>query len=354
MQTGVISFCDRINYNIKSSDTKDEILTYLNRRYGIHVLQKHWFHLDDKGYDHMKRSPHWACLRSNGNPYYMCFMKYEDVPIVYFIDKKVQPGYQQPRILLGRGLWDESLFQNTVFDGEMVKDKYGAWVFLINDLIAYKGRTLQGQGQELPARLEIVFDILETMHTPNPLIDCCTYQVKQYATATKEGVDSLIQLNAELPYTSRGLYFWPHYAKNKPKLVNFDDNLIKSVVRKVKDVPDFREFREEPVNPEQAPKEKETYKEKEKEAGAVRAEVGQTVTWMRKTELPDVYDVFSVAEGNGGSNNKGDKIGTAFVPNMKVSKMMRSIFRDTTVAVCIKMIAEYQQSNEKWLPIRQA
>ena len=88
MHTGFISFCDRINFNIKSTDTKTKILEDL-KKFNIQILEKHWYKLDEKNVEHMQRIPHLACLRSNGNPYYMYFTKYEDVPIIYFIDKKI-------------------------------------------------------------------------------------------------------------------------------------------------------------------------------------------------------------------------------------------------------------------------
>ena len=42
MHTGFISFCDRINFNIKSSDTKTEILTHL-KKFNVQILEKHWY-----------------------------------------------------------------------------------------------------------------------------------------------------------------------------------------------------------------------------------------------------------------------------------------------------------------------
>ena len=48
MQTGVISFCDRICFNIKSLNVKDDILDYIENKYKIRILEKHWHHLDEK------------------------------------------------------------------------------------------------------------------------------------------------------------------------------------------------------------------------------------------------------------------------------------------------------------------
>jgi hypothetical protein len=347
MQTGVISFCDRINYNIKSNDTKDIILNDIRARYNIQVLQRHWFPLDDKGYDHLKLAPHFACLRSNGNPYYMYLTRshVEDVPIIYFIDKKVHPTYQQPRIILGRGLFDISLFSNTILDGEMVKTKPdGKWIFLINDVIGYKGMSLKNKS--LPERLEYAFDMLAHMHTPDTLVDCFSYKVKQYAYATKEGVDELIEMSKQLPYTTRGIYFWPHSAKYKPKLVNLDDSLIKSVVRKVKDVPDFRS-----VDPTPEPQQKEPVSIMNSQiyVNADQNEdiqVETQVLLIHKTDTPDVYEVYS--------QTPKVQIGYAAIPNLKVSKMMRAIFKDTTVVTYLPFRCKYMKELDKWCPISQS
>ena len=345
MQTGVISFCDRINYNIKSLETKDDILNDLQRLFNIQILQRHWFHFDNNLYDQMLHNPHVACLRSNGNPYYMYFTKYEDVPIIYFIDKKIHPGYQKPRIMLGRGLWDSVLFNNTLLDGEMVKDKYNGWIFLINDMIAYKGKYLLHD--PLPKRLESAIEMLDLYLTPDPIIDCCKYQVKQYVYPTQEGVNALIEMSKTLPYTSRGMYFYPYTLKYKPKLVNFDDTLIKSVIRKVKDMPDFQDGTISAPGAVSESLENQSIKIPTVISSESEIDSEHITQYMlRKTEQPDIYEVYAI-----NNNIRGAKLGAAVIPNMKTSKMMRAIFKDTTVATYIKMTCIYKKDMNKWLPI---
>lgn len=358
MHTGFISFCDRINFNIKSSDTKTKILNDL-KKFNIQILEKHWYKLDDKGTEHIQRIPHLACLRSNGNPYYLYFTTYDDIPIIFYIDKKVQPGYQVPRIILTKGLWDISLFTNTLLDGEMVKDNYGKWVFLINDIIAYKDNYLSNE--PLPKRLELIFDILENCHTPDNIIDVCNFQVKQYAHATQQGTDALIELSKTLPYTSRGLYYWPFSNKYKPKLINFDDNLIKAVYRKVKDTPDFREVINKPdtTENEEISVDNSTESQNDTEINNVTnnitkqvldvpvLETNQKILWLRKTENPDVYDIY---EDN--TTHKNNKIGIAQVPTMSTSKLLRSVFKDATVAIYVPFICSDNEAVQKWLPLK--
>lgn len=348
MHTGIISFCDRVGYNIKSSDTKETILHELHGKYQIQILQKHWHKLDAEAVAHLYRSPHFTCLRSNGNPYYMYFTHFDDVPIIFFIDKKIQPGYQVPRIILGRGKWHHELFQGTLMEGEMVKDQYGGWVYLINDVIAYKGEYMWRL--TLPERIEYAFRILHECYTPDPILDVCTFQVKRYAHATQEGIQQLLELSQIIPYTSRGIYFWPFSRKFKPKLYNFDESLIKAVTRKVKDNPEFREAPTGPVPADHALDEKQesenTTHSDEKKIDTPH--VTENVFWLRKTENPDVYDVYVSA------NASSQKQGIAHVPSLQMSKMLRSEFKDTTVAMSIPFECIWDEKWQKWLPLRRA
>ena len=119
---GIISFSNRIAFNIKSNDHKDIILSDLYNKYNVKILQRHHHNLDSYNVNYIL-SNHMLNLRSNGNRYYLYFTLYNDIEIMYYIDKKIHPGYQRPRIIFGRGLFDKMLFKNTLLDGEMVKCK---------------------------------------------------------------------------------------------------------------------------------------------------------------------------------------------------------------------------------------
>lgn len=375
MHTGIISFCDRVRYNIKSSETKDVILSDLERRYHIRILQRHWYKLDDTTSSQLKKAAHWACLRSNGNPYYMFFTRFDDTNIIYFIDKKVQPGYEKPRIILGRGMFDDDLFDNTILDGEMVKRTDGpGWVFLINDVISYCGRFLNDI--LLPERISYAYELFHNKYTADPLMDVCLFSVKRYVDVKKKSIDELIHISETLPYTNRGIYFWCHSTKLKPKLYNFDDGLIKSVHRKVKDCPEFRDrVNNKTIDnthiTDDKLKDKDTDNEKEKNKDNDNAKdkkrlvaiefvehkkytskttndggFVEKILWLRKTENPDIYDVFTSQQCN-------DRHGNAYVSSLVMSKKLRSIFKDLTVAICVPFKCTYNKQFEKWTPLEQ-
>lgn len=342
MHTGIISFCDRIGFNIKCPDTKEVILNYLEQSYNVRIIKKHWYALEDSHIKIIQRNPHLASIRSNGNPYYLYFTRYEGVNQMMYIDKKIQPGYQKPRIILSRGRFHEALFENTLLEGEMVKDNRQQWLFLVTDVILYKGRALQDV--LLPERLKIIYELLQYYYTPDPIMDVCQFQVKKYVPVTQQAVKELLLFAEKLPYTSRGLYIYPLSFKHKPKLINFNDTLVKTVVRKVKDTAGYMELPEPvppplplsnpeplpvPPNPDLLPEKLETLE-----------------LLLRKTDQPDVYDILS-------PDNNGQKLGIAAVPTLQTSKMLRTVFKNLNVATSVKFVCRLDPAFNNWVPLKQ-
>jgi hypothetical protein len=348
MHTGVISFCDRIAFNIKSSEAKDVILNELQVKFNIKILQKHWFRLDDHNKDHIARAPHFMMLRSNGNPYYMYFTQYEDVNQVMFIDKKVQPGYEKPRILLVRGQFDDALFTGTLLDGEMVKDERGQWIFLINDVIGYKNNFLERLA--LPERLSKAYELLKHDHRPDPLMDVCQFHVKKVFPAVQSKWSELLELNTSLSYTNRGIYLWPFFLKYKPKLMNFDDSVIKKVIRKVKDDPTFRESFIAPPAPAPAPapapepESEPTLPSRPPTPPTPTAE-GERTLYLRKTENPDVFLLYA-------DDHAKHKMGIAHIPTLALSKQIRAVFKDLNVITSVPYVCTFHSGFQKWTPVR--
>ena len=342
-QTGAISFCDRVHHNLKSSDTKAQLLRRLEERYQLRIIARHWHRLDDQSLPQLARSRHWLCLRSNGNPYYLVFTRIEGVATVIYVDKKVQPGYEFPRMILTKGRFGDDLFEDTVLEGEMVRDTRGGWVFLVNDVAAYCGRSLRRE--PLPARLERAVELFAAKHTPDGLMDTCLFHVKDYCAASQEGCTALLEAAADLPYTLRGIYLWPDDTRYKPKLYNFNESLIQPVVRKVKDEPAFQEaapafavpaIASPPPPPVAA-------------APALAAAPGPASRrmWLRKTENPDIYDVYAGANGC-------EAVGVAAVPTMATSKLLRACFKNKTVAAHVAFDCHFHARFQKWVPLAEA
>ena len=338
---GIISFSDRVAFNIKCNDHKDIILDQLKALYNIKILQRHHHNLDNNNVNFIL-SNHLMNLRSNGNRYYLYFTLYNNIETMYFIDKKIHPGYQRPRIIFGRGLFDKKLFKNTLLDGEMVKCKDNSWAFLINDIICYEGIYLNRK--ILPERLKIVYNMLEHQYTPDETMDVCNFKVKSYFNMYKESIENIMELSNKLNYTCRGIYIWPYDIKYKPKLYNFDETSVINVVRKTKDITEFKSMETD------KPMAKVDIAKVETETEIVNVlNNEEKILYIVKTIEPDIYNVYD----NEDVLNK-PKIGIALVQTLSDSKLLRNEFRDKNAITNIKFVCVFVEKFKKWRALRPA
>ena len=329
MITGIISFCDRVAHNIKSNEIKTKILEDLENKFNIKIIQKHYYKLTDDSVKHITATPHLVTVRSQGNSYILYFTTYEDNEIIYLLDKKIHPGYVLPRIIIGRGLYNKELFKGTVIDGEMVKSK-DTWLFLMNDMIVYKGTYLIKKN--LPERLGMLYNMLESEYIPDDTMDMYKYMIKKYANLCKDTIDKIIK--EDYPYNIRGIYFWAYNLKYKPKLINIDESLIKDVIIKSKEIPEFVVNKTiititEPVIKEKNKKEKE-------EDETIK------ILTLSKKDVADIYNVL---------NEKNENIGIACIQNIKTSMLVRNEFKEKSANTTIRFKCELNSKWNKWEPI---
>jgi hypothetical protein len=312
--------------------------------YNIKILQRHHHNLDNNNVNFIL-SNHLMNLRSNGNRYYLYFTLYNNIETMYFIDKKIHPGYQRPRIIFGRGLFDKKLFKNTLLDGEMVKCKDNSWTFLINDIICYEGMYLNRK--MLPDRLKILYNMLETQYTPDKMIDVCNYKVKSYFKMFKESIENIMELSSNLNYTCRGIYIYPYDIKYKPKLYNFNESSVINVVRKTKDITEFKtKDSVTDIIPLTITDTDTDTVQDTKELNALNNE--ENILYIVKTNEPDIYNVYD----NEDVHNK-PAIGIALVQTLSDSKLLREAFRDKNAITNIKFVCVFVEKFKKWRAMRQ-
>lgn len=343
MHTGIISLANRIVFNIKTVETKDYILQDLFNLYGIKIIQKHYHKLDENNIKHLNNNEHLMCLRFNGNPYLIYFTLHNDIPIIYLIDKKIHPGYQKPRILLLRGLFDKNLFKNTLIDGEMVKCNDGKWLFLINDILVYEGRYLIKVS--LLDRLKILYNLLENQYTQDKIIDVCEFQIKKFYYAYKHNLNEIINLSKQLNYTARGIYLWSYNLRYKPKLHNFNENNIISVSRKVKDETEFQMLNQSNIDIIESDNIIET-DFNILNCSNISENNSEKILWVSQTDYPDVYNLYD-------NDNilTSKKLGIALIPNLLTSKLIRLSFKNKNSVSLIKVKCLYNNIFNKWYPI---
>jgi hypothetical protein len=332
MQTGEISFCNKFAFNIKSDDVKKTVMYELMELFAFNIIQKQHNTFSCENMHIINANPHLITLRSNGNPYLLYLTKHNNTNICIFVDKKVQHGYFLPRMIITKLWFDDSLFDNTLFDGEMIKDNNGTWMFLISDIIGKNGKILGNLN--IMKRINIAIDILSNQYIQDDMA-VCRLDLKRYFT-----YDNLNYMLGEymksLPYTCRGVYFKSLFLKFKDTLVNFDDSLIKKnkVVVKHDDfvlVDDICMQKEALIHAPQ------TYKYNTTCGGALYREFFAT-----KTSQPDVYMLLDM---------ETNQTFTACINSLHTSQMMLQSFADKSLTYKQHVKCIFSEKFSKWVPV---
>jgi hypothetical protein len=354
MHLGEISFCDRIAYNVKSDDFKSKILKDIESKYGICIIQKHSQRFSEEVMHVLNSNPHLVTVRSNGNPYYLYLTTYNFVPVCLFIDKKIQQNYFYPRMILYKMWFDNDLFNDTLFDGEMVKCKDGSWKFLVGDLIVESQKKLVNVN--LVKRLEKLNYIFQSKYSHDECIPF-SISVKQYYTYND--IRDLYEGIPKLPFSCRGIYFKPLFIKFRDVLLNFDDSLVKKVVReKYKSVSNFIVSKSEldptgEYNMQQSevvrtpgfhgqiePKQEKMHQMKST-GGTIK------VFQARKTAVPDIYELFEASD----TSVHGAASHIACVSSMDTSKMLQAVFKMKNLIDRVPFVCKYSDKFKKWIPL---
>jgi hypothetical protein len=333
-QLGEISFANKIAFNIKIDDVKKRVLEDLESQFKFKVIQKHHEKYNDTFVNKLNNNPHLISVRTNGNPYLLYLTKLNFVNQCIFIDKKIQSGYYYPRMIITKFRFDDDLFEGTLLDGEMVKDKNGNWIFIINDIIGSKGVYLENVN--LVKRLNMLYSLLKTQYIMDHY-DVCSFQVKKYFTY-RELEYIIEEYIPQLKYTCRGIYFKPLFLKFKDILMNFDDSLIQKVMKKkYKSVSSFLllEDKEKLIT-------NETISTVKRQSSNCSSKSKESEFYIKKTSNPDVYELY---------DDENKLQGTACISSLKTSKMMRNIFNDKNITDKVLMLCELSEKFNKWMPI---
>lgn len=345
MNIGEISFCSKIAYNIKSDYTKQIILDKLNKKYGLKIITRHFEKFEEKLMPNINKNPHLICARSNGNPYFLLLTKIHDINFCIFIDKKIQQGYYYPRMIIANYHFSDILFNDTVFDTEMVKmdnqkeNNDNKWVLLINDILVYNDQYLTNIN--LIKRLNIIYDILENKYVFDDH-DISYIFVKKYFKYNE--LDYFLnEYISKITYTCRGMYFKPLFLKFHDILINFDDDLIKKVERKkYRHEKQFLLLEDKFSNSESS--ENELYKniiscDKEKSKIIDSSKISFNVC---KTSDPDVYELY---------DESNSLKGIACISTLKISKAMRILFETKNMVDRIPLDFKYSDKFNKYIPL---
>jgi len=352
MQTGDISFCDSTAFNIKSENVKKNILNTIESLTGIKIIQKHFNNFNENHFKKLNDIPHLVSLKSNGNPYLLFLTRINFTNISIFIDKKIQPGYFLPRMIISYFQFDDSLYSNTLFDGEMVKIKGNKWNFILNDIYIHKNTNLSNQN--IFNRLDIIYNILKSGINVNHY-DICNFKLNKYFKYS-EMKYMVEEYKPKLNYTCRGIYFTPLYFKFKKILYNFDSTLVNSVKRvKYQNNNEFMSSNSSIIKNQNKNQNRNipiSIKKNEPKNINIQEFVNTNKKdtlkefYIERTDMPDVFYLYDI--------NTNQRFTTAYIPNISTSHYLKELFKDVTIITKLKVNCKLIKKNnkDKWCPIQ--
>jgi hypothetical protein len=202
-----ISFCDKECFNINNNQTKDNIVSYVQSKFKIKIIEREYVSLNPHMLRNISNHEHFLATYSNGNPYLIWFTKIDGNNCSIFIDRKLKDGYSYPKIHLVQYDIDDHIFEtDMIVTGELVRDINREWCYLISDLIIYEGEDIT-KTKNVLSRFNLLYSVLDKYYKPNPSIESCPLYVKklwQYSD-----MDTIFdEYMPSLSYICKGLVFY--------------------------------------------------------------------------------------------------------------------------------------------------
>ena len=355
LETGNINFCGKRALNIKSDDYKNYLLETIQSRHGV-LYNK-------RNYQSYKPTAHKSLVGkygstgllsvvSSGNPYLLYITKdeYSGKNQVFFIDCKVCDGYEYPRIIMLWLRFKEKVYKNTLIRGELVRDRYNNWIFLIDDLMAYCGRNMNKISKE--EKVGYTQEMLGELYKRDDKLEIMTLRIKHYFT----GDDYERIQNGFIPtlnYDSRGIMI--HLRNGMNLYLNTSGKRGRRKERTVKRERVTRETEKRKHKKVNLSASKTDYKTERHIATNIELTIESidspvtspkrtVVLIIKPTDQPDVYKLYAK------KNGVNRRVSYAHVPSIEISKMLRNTFDDGNDEALVE--CNYNKTFDKWTPIR--
>ena len=220
IKTMDLSFCGEVAHNVVNKDAKEYILKQLKDKYDTGISGNRAYILNEKSVYFLEKTQHIISIKSSGTNYLLFLTRINNTNYCFYIDRKISPGYTVPRIISSKYGFSDEVFNDTLIDGELVKNSENQWMFLITDLLIYNGKRLE---TNIISRFNILYKMLAEQYTVDRDFDICPLVVKRLFRYSE--YDYLItQFIPSLTYKTKGLYFNTLNTKHANQLFIFPDD----------------------------------------------------------------------------------------------------------------------------------
>jgi hypothetical protein len=298
------SFCDKQIDNVTDNPMKKYIIDNMETKTGI-TYRYRYAKIYNEQFSKNLNNPHLVSLKSSGTPYLLFCTQINDTNYSFLIDKKIKDGYEYPKIFIVHYRFDPKLFDGTLFEVELLRDKNQEWSLLIGDIYTYAGNSQKNV--QIHERINTCIDILEKEYIDDSFCNICPIILKKYFDLCD--IEMIInEFIPSLSYRIRGFYFVPLKPSYAKILYLFKDNDYKKVNSTNKKFISFK---------------------------------------IVKTVTPDVYELYLFNE----QKTNYQKHSYASIPNIDTSKWMKELTDSKEEAV---VECQYNSLFEKWIPLKES
>lgn len=298
------SFCGVSIDNITTNETKKYILDHLDVMCNGMKFNKRYAKVYNEQYSRNLKNPHIFFLKTSGTPYLLFLTQINGTNYSFLIDKKTSEKYEYPKILIVPYNFDMELYNGTLLECELIRDKSQEWSLAINDIYYNCGKNMKKTS--IIDRINIIYNMLANKYNENSYSETCPLFVKRYFDYNEISFvkDEFIP---NLPYNVRGIYFIPLRVDYSNILYLFPRETVKENTNTVSN--------------------------------------SNKVFRVMKTLKTDVYELYL---------KDGDNLvkkGIALIQNTELSHKILSYFEDKNNTDEVKIECKYNKDFDKWIPI---
>jgi hypothetical protein len=219
MELEKINFCNSTVYKINNEHLINKTFNFLDLLLSLKLNEKMFpgpqpVAIEKKNINTLKTNKYVICEKSDGERYLILFLIIENNPLVLLLNRNNEFFFTELDI-------KPVIFEGTVFDAELIKNKHGVWTFLIHDCIAYNGINYMKKAHS--QRYGAIIDFITNHYSYNDSNPFCIktklfYNYSEYLEETWEHILSTTENNID------GLIFTPVYS---PIFFGRQNNLFK-------------------------------------------------------------------------------------------------------------------------------
>jgi len=313
------SFCGHEVDNITKNEDKEYILQLLKIQSNGILYTSRYAKVYNEQYAENLSNPHVLCIKSSGAPYLLFLTQLNDINYCFLIDKNKKKEYDYPKIFVIPYQFNSELYNGTLFETELIRDKHTKWSLLLGDIYMFSGNLFKKM--IIIDRIKKIHDIFQNHFVKNEFMNICPIYIKKYFDI--KDIDYVINdFACKLPYHIRGIYFIPIRTTYSNILYLFPRNFEQTKHHQTK----------------HQLKNQQTYPQSNKQKNRVKSCVLRII----KTLKPDVYELYAMGENN------IVKQGYAYIKDIKKSMYLFTITKDSND---IHVECSYNETFKKWEPL---